>query len=104
MSILLPSAGSGSDSLPIGTILPYVGSIADIPSGWALCNGTNGTPDLTGRFLEGVTSASAIKAFKAAGLPNITGEIFGGCGEYGEQEVYTGCFRRGGVLICQSRQ
>lgn len=55
----------------MGTILPYVGDIKDIPKGWALCDGTNNTPDLTGRFLEGVTANP--KIFKDAGLPNITG-------------------------------
>ena len=59
--------------------MPYVGAIANIPSGWALCNGSNGTPNLTGRFLEGVTSASAAKVSKSAGLPNITG-TFTDCG------------------------
>ena len=57
--------------------MPYVGSTANIPPKWALCNGSNGTPNLTGRFLEGVTSASAAKISKAAGLPNITGYAVG---------------------------
>lgn len=39
--------------MPVGTILPYVGSLSDIPNGWKLCDGTNGTPNLTGRFLQG---------------------------------------------------
>lgn len=43
-------------SLPIGTILPYVGSLANVPSGWHLCDGTNGTPDLRDRFLTGAGS------------------------------------------------
>ena len=38
-----------------------------------MCNGSNYTPNLTGRFLEGVTSASAAKQTKSAGLPNLTG-------------------------------
>jgi microcystin-dependent protein len=38
--------------LPAGTIIPYVGSITPVPSGWALCNGTLGTPDLRGKFLR----------------------------------------------------
>ena len=29
------------------------GTIANIPSGWVLCNGSNGTPDLRGRFCQG---------------------------------------------------
>lgn len=62
-------------SLPIGTILPYVGDLANIPSGWHLCDGSNGTPDLSDRFLEGTTNTP--KAFKDAGLPNITGSTSG---------------------------
>lgn len=64
--------GAG-DSLPIGTILPYKGNLADIPKKWHLCDGTNGTPNLLdGRFLEG---SSSIGIFKSAGLPNITGSL-----------------------------
>ena len=32
----------------------WSGLIADIPTGWAFCDGTNGTPDLTDRFIKGV--------------------------------------------------
>lgn len=39
---------------PAGIALLWTGSIADIPNGWALCDGTNGTPDLRGRFVIGV--------------------------------------------------
>ena len=64
---------SSSLNLPIGTILPYVGELSDIPSGWHLCDGSNGTPNLSGRFLEGVTSGA--KQWHQPGLPNITGAI-----------------------------
>lgn len=36
-----------------GMIMIWYGSVATIPSGWALCDGTNGTPDLGGRFVFG---------------------------------------------------
>lgn len=31
----------------------WYGSVASIPSGWTLCDGTMGTPDLTDRFVVG---------------------------------------------------
>jgi hypothetical protein len=38
-------------TIPSGVICMWSGSIATIPSGWALCDGTNGTPDLRNRFV-----------------------------------------------------
>jgi len=35
--------------VPSGTIVMWSGETA--PSGWSLCDGTNGTPDLRGRFI-----------------------------------------------------
>jgi hypothetical protein len=32
-----------------------------IPSGWAICDGNNGTPNLIGRFIKAVGSASEVK-------------------------------------------
>lgn len=43
----------GSGSIPAGIIAMWGGLIANIPSGWALCNGLNGTPDLRGLFVKG---------------------------------------------------
>jgi hypothetical protein len=39
------------NGVPSGCILLWSGSIASIPSGWNLCNGTNGTPNLVDRFV-----------------------------------------------------
>ncbi|NEO56480.1 MAG: hypothetical protein F6K54_27420, partial [Okeania sp. SIO3B5] len=39
--------------VPTGAIMMWSGTESDIPQGWALCDGTNGTPDLRGRFLVG---------------------------------------------------
>ena len=57
----------------MGTILPYIGTLEAIPHGWFLCDGSNGTPDLRDRFLEG---SSSPKTFIEPGLPNITGYLF----------------------------
>ena len=45
-----------------GMIMLWSGSIASIPSGWALCNGSNGTPDLRNRFVVGAGSTYAVDA------------------------------------------
>jgi len=46
--------------LPSGVITMWSGSIASIPSGWLLCNGTSGTPDLRDRFVVGAGSTYAV--------------------------------------------
>lgn len=48
--ILQNASGSGA-TIPTGLISLWSGSIGSIPAGWALCNGTNGTPDLRDRFV-----------------------------------------------------
>lgn len=53
----VPAPGTMPDeSLPVGSIIMWSGSIVSIPEGWQLCNGTNGTPDLRERFVMGVSS------------------------------------------------
>jgi hypothetical protein len=39
--------------LPKGCVIAWSGALAEIPYGWALCDGSNGRPDLTGRFIVG---------------------------------------------------
>lgn len=39
--------------IPTGTVGMWSGDINKIPAGWALCDGTQGTPDLRGRFVLG---------------------------------------------------
>jgi hypothetical protein len=45
-----------------GMIMLWSGSIASIPSGWALCNGSSGTPDLRNRFIVGAGNTYAVAA------------------------------------------
>jgi microcystin-dependent protein len=42
--------------LPKGAIMLWAGTLASIPAGWQLCDGTNGTPDLRDRFVLGVST------------------------------------------------
>lgn len=45
---------TSSDSrVPSGIIAMWSGSSSNIPLGWLLCNGDNGTPDLRNRFIVG---------------------------------------------------
>ena len=39
------------DAMPVGSIIMFNGKAEDIPSGWAICDGTNGTPNLLDRFI-----------------------------------------------------
>jgi hypothetical protein len=49
-------------AFPTGGIIMWSGSIASIPTGWALCDGTNGTPNLRDRFVIGAGSSYAVDA------------------------------------------
>ena len=44
---------NGKGTIPIGGIIMWKGSTTNLPAGWALCDGSNGTPDLRDRFIIG---------------------------------------------------
>jgi len=46
--------------LLLGGIVIWSGSTLDIPSGWQLCDGTNGTPDLRNRFVVGAGNTYSV--------------------------------------------
>lgn len=48
---------STGTSVPQGTILPWYGKLDEIPDGFYLCDGKNGTPDLRNRFIVGAGDA-----------------------------------------------
>jgi len=58
----LTDAATVAQSVPTGCILMWSGSIATIPTGWLICDGTNGTPDLRSRFIVGAGSTYAVNA------------------------------------------
>jgi cytoskeletal protein CcmA (bactofilin family) len=53
---------TGNGTIPVGGIIMWSGSIGSIPTGWALCDGNNGTPNLTDRFVVGAGSVYAVDA------------------------------------------
>lgn len=44
---------------PKGTILMFNGASSEIPEGWAICDGSNGTPNLIDKFVKGGSSSGA---------------------------------------------
>jgi hypothetical protein len=58
------------NGVPKGVIVMWSGTITNIPSGWALCDGTNGTPDLRDRFIVGARQDDG-----GVAKTNITGSL-----------------------------
>ena len=59
-----------------GMIIAWYGEPHKVPTGWAICNGEHGTPDLRDKFIMGVGNYE-LYTDVPAGLPNIKGQ-FGG--------------------------
>ena len=62
---LTPSEG-GNKSLPVGSIIMFNGLSSEIPEGWHICDGAEGTPNLIGKFIK----ASSVSG-KTGGQSNI---------------------------------
>lgn len=43
--------------VPLGGIIMWSGNVTDIPAGWKLCDGSNNTPDLSGKFIVGYSES-----------------------------------------------
>ena len=53
---------STGTTIPLGVITLWYGSIGSVPTGWYLCDGSNGTPDLRNRFIVGAGSTYSVAA------------------------------------------
>lgn len=60
LKLMRYSVSTDVSSVPQGSIIPWYGDKANIPDGFALCDGTKGTPDLRNRFLVGAGSNYAL--------------------------------------------
>jgi len=47
-------------NFPAGSILMWSGNLVDLPDGYVICNGDNGTPDLRDRFITGAGTTYAV--------------------------------------------
>ena len=89
---LVPAPGAGKQSaflrgdggwadvggvIPIGGIILWSGAEASIPTGWALCNGQNGTPDLRDRMImgAGTTYKTGSKGGAATHAHSVSGTV-----------------------------
>jgi microcystin-dependent protein len=61
---------TAADAVPSGVIVLWSGTTSNVPSGWALCNGSNGTPDLRDRFVVG--SGGAYNPGSTGGASTVT--------------------------------
>jgi hypothetical protein len=59
---ILQNSSATVDPFIAGMIMLWSGSIGSVPSGWVLCNGSNGTPDLRDRFVIAAGSTYAVGA------------------------------------------
>ena len=59
---ILQTSAATVDPFTAGMIMIWSGSTGSIPSGWVLCNGSNGTPDLRDRFVIAAGSTYAVNA------------------------------------------
>lgn len=59
---ILQNAPTTSAAIPTGGIIIWSGSTGSIPSGWLLCDGSNGTPDLRDRFIIGAGNSYAVNS------------------------------------------
>ncbi len=58
--------------VPRGLILLWYGAIANIPAGYVLCDGNNGTPDLRDKFVIGAGGLYPVDATGGNGEHNHT--------------------------------
>jgi microcystin-dependent protein len=54
------TSSGGGTTIPSGLIAIWSGATGSIPSGWQLCDGTNGTPDLRNSFVLGAGNSYSV--------------------------------------------
>ena len=63
---------SGFGTVPVGGIIMWSGAQNNLPAGWQLCDGSNGTPDLRGKFVLGAGGKYAVSAQGGAEAVTLT--------------------------------
>lgn len=58
MTVSIQGVDVAAGGVEAGVITIWSGLIANIPSGWVICDGNSGTPNLLTRFVQGVATAA----------------------------------------------
>jgi microcystin-dependent protein len=61
-----------NDNTPAGIIRMWSGTIANIPTGNVLCDGTNGTPNLADKFIMGTTTPATMNTTGGSNTTTLT--------------------------------
>lgn len=69
---LLKIDGTAGGIVPSGAIILWSGAANAIPTGYALCDGNNNTPDLRNRFVVGAGSGSNYSVNDTGGADSVT--------------------------------
>ena len=62
----------GRGVIPVGGIVVWSGAANQIPNGWALCNGKNGTPNLLDRFVVGAGNSYNVNDYGGEAAHTLT--------------------------------
>ena len=67
----------------VGSIVLWYGSASAVPSGYSLCNGSGGTPDLRGRFVRGAATSAELLTTAGSATHLHSGSDSGSAGGHG---------------------
>lgn len=72
------TAAQINNPVPAGAIIMWSGSATEVPQGYALCDGTQGTPDLRGSFIIGAGDTTNGAAYAPGAIGGSATSGFGG--------------------------